>query len=126
MNVRKNEAAARKKQEQQVLQAFLKRACGYVAKEEVHELKDIKNEDGSVKRELVLTKVVSKEVPPDLAAARWYLERQGISQPQQEAGMELEEARSILQRREQLMEEAERERGTGDFGENDSKGSSAL
>lgn len=66
VNVRKNEAAARKKQEQQVLQAFLNERAVMLQRKEVHELKDIKNEDGSVKRELVLTKVVSKEVPPIL------------------------------------------------------------
>ena len=118
--MRKMGAATRKKQEQQVLQAFLKRACGYVAKEEVHELKDVKGDDGSVTRELVLTKVVSKEVPPDLAAARWYLERQGIAEVPKREELDLEEARRLLARRDQLTEEGVCESGTGSAGEDHS------
>lgn len=81
---------------ERVMKAFIKRACGYKAKEEVRELKEVKNEDGSLKQTLVLTKVVSKDVPADLAAARWYLEGAG-----EEETLSLEDAKAILMQDEQ-------------------------
>ena len=38
-------------------------------------MREKKLPDGRIERELVLTKLVSKEVPPDLSAAKWLLEK---------------------------------------------------
>lgn len=76
---------------ERVMKAFIKRACGYKTKEEVRELKEVKKADGTTSSELVLTKVISRDVPADLAAARWYLEGAGQSED-----MTLEEAQRML------------------------------
>ena len=60
---------AQEVEREKIKEAFLKRACGYIAREEVREMRENKLPDGRVERELVLTKLVSKEVPPDLSAA---------------------------------------------------------
>lgn len=78
-----------------VMRAFIKRACGYKTKEEVRELKEVKKPDGTTESELVLTKVISRDVPADLAAARWYLEGAGQGQSEQDE-ITLQEAQRIL------------------------------
>ena len=55
---------AQEMEREKIKEAFLKRACGYIAREEVREMRENKLPDGRVERELVLTKLVSKEVPP--------------------------------------------------------------
>jgi len=80
---------------EKVMKAFIKRACGYKTKEEVRELKEIKKPDGSTESELVLTKVISRDVPADLAAARWYLEGGGQG-GRENAEITLKEAQRII------------------------------
>ena len=75
-----------------VMRAFIKKACGYKSKEEVRELRQVRGKDGENRNEMVLTKVVSRDVPADLAAVKWDLEGCGT----QEQGLTLEEAQRIL------------------------------
>lgn len=75
-----------------VMRAFIKKACGYKSKEEVRELRQVRGKDGENRNEMVLTKVVSRDVPADLAAVKWYLEGCGT----QEQELTLEEAQRIL------------------------------
>ncbi|MBS6564771.1 MAG: hypothetical protein KH317_05130, partial [Clostridiales bacterium] len=95
---------------EKIKEAFLKRACGYIAREEVREMRENKLPDGRVERELVLTKLVSKEVPPDLSAAKWLLEneqkRANHAQPNE---IDLDEALEMLRLRQRLLEQAEEE-----------------
>jgi hypothetical protein len=77
-----------------VMRAFIRRACGYKTKEEVRELKEIKKPDGTTESELVLTKVISRDVPADLAAARWYLE--GGGQGSEQTEITLQEAQRMI------------------------------
>lgn len=95
---------------EKIKEAFLKRACGYIAREEVHEMREKKLPDGRVERELVLTKLVSKEVPPDLSAAKWLLENEQKREEASQSGEEgLEEALKILKLRQKLLEQGEAE-----------------
>lgn len=57
-----------------VLDAVLKRACGYEAKEVVEEYSVV---DGSL--ELVKKRITTKDVPPDIAAAKLIFESGGVS-----------------------------------------------
>ena len=109
---RENEdlALAQEMEREKIKEAFLKRACGYIAREEVREMRENKLPDGRVERELVLTKLVSKEVPPDLSAAKWLLEneqkRANHAQPNE---IDLGEALEMLRLRQRLLEQAEEE-----------------
>ncbi|MDD6204485.1 MAG: hypothetical protein PUC05_05805 [Firmicutes bacterium] len=82
-------------QRDKVMKAFIKRACGYKAKEEVRELRQVIRQDGTTENEMVLTKVISKDVPADLSAARWYLEGGGQSET-----LTLEEAARLIDEQE--------------------------
>jgi len=101
---------AQEMEREKIKEAFLKRACGYIAREEVREMRENKLPDGRVERELVLTKLVSKEVPPDLSAAKWLLEneqkRANHAQPNE---IDLDEALEMLRLRQRLLEQAEEE-----------------
>lgn len=95
---------------EKIKEAFLKRACGYIAREEVHEMREKKLPDGRIERELVLTKLVSKEVPPDLSAAKWLLENEQkhavAERPDED---DLNKALETLKLRRQLLEQTEEE-----------------
>lgn len=105
--------SARDKANVEVLNAFFKRACGYTAQEEVRELKEIKEEDGTVRKELVVTKVVRKDVPPDLAAVKWWMENRGLPAPAQEEGQpgkpDMAQARALLAEKERILERLARQ-----------------
>ncbi|MCH5164807.1 MAG: hypothetical protein J1G01_00195 [Clostridiales bacterium] len=58
----------------EILDAVLKRACGYAAQEIVEEYAVV---DGSL--ELVKRKVTIKDVPPDIAAAKFIFDSNGVS-----------------------------------------------
>ncbi len=88
----------------QVMEAFFKRACGYMAQEETTECKGRKNEDGSVTDEQVVKKTIKKEVPPDLSAIKWWMENSG-QKPEEE--LDIEEARELLFERRRLYREAD-------------------
>lgn len=73
-------------------------------------MREKKLPDGRVERELVLTKLVSKEVPPDLSAAKWLLENEQKREEASQSGEEgLEEALKILKLRQKLLEQGEAE-----------------
>ena len=95
---------------EKIKEAFLKRACGYIAREEVHEMREKKLPDGRIERELVLTKLVSKEVPPDLSAAKRLLENEQkhavAERPDED---DLNKALETLKLRRQLLEQTEEE-----------------
>jgi len=99
--------SSRERANMEVLNAFFKRACGYVAEEEVRELKEIKEDDGSIRKELITTKVVRKDVPPDLSAVKWWMENKGMLFPLQEQkgrqSGDLEQARALLQEKERIL-----------------------
>lgn len=59
----------------EVLGAVFKRACGYSAKETVEEYAVV---DGSL--ELVKRKITTKDVPPDMTAAKMVMESGGMSE----------------------------------------------
>jgi hypothetical protein len=64
----------KKKEQSDLKKALKKRALGYSYEEQVKELKEVKDEEGNPRSELVVTKVVKKEVQPDTAAIRLLLE----------------------------------------------------
>lgn len=100
---------AQQPEREKIKEAFLKRACGYIAREEVHEMREKKLPDGRVERELVLTKLVSKEVPPDLSAAKWLLENTDKEESVPEGEDDLDKALETLKLRRKLLEQAEGE-----------------
>lgn len=57
-----------------ILNAVAKRACGYAAQEVVEEYAVV---DGAL--ELVKRRVTTKDVPPDMTAAKLALESDGVS-----------------------------------------------
>ncbi len=57
-----------------ILDAVVKRACGYAAQETVEEFAVV---DGSL--ELVKRKITTKDVPPDMAAAKMLFESGDVS-----------------------------------------------
>ena len=63
------------KTQDEILDAVLKRACGYAAQEVVEEYAVV---DGSL--ELVKRKVTTKDVPPDIAAAKLIFDSGGVSE----------------------------------------------
>ncbi len=58
----------------EILDAVLKRACGYEAKETVEEYAVV---DGAL--ELVKRRVTTKDVPPDISAAKLIMDGGGVS-----------------------------------------------
>lgn len=58
----------------EILDAVVKRACGYEVKETVEEYAVV---DGSL--ELVKRKVTTKDVPPDMTAAKMIIDGGGVS-----------------------------------------------
>jgi len=76
-----------------VMEAFFKRACGYTAEEETCEFKGKRNDEGEIENEQVVRKTTKKDVPPDLNAIKWWLEKNGEVK---EDEIQLDEAREIL------------------------------
>ena len=72
-------------------------------------MREKKLPDGRVERELVLTKLVSKEVPPDLSAAKWLLENTDKEESVPEGEDDLDKALETLKLRRKLLEQAEGE-----------------
>lgn len=101
-----------KEKEEAIMNACFKRACGYIAKEEVRELKEEKETDGSVNKKLRLTKVVHKEVPADLAAAKYFLEKKlnDLGQEDAKEVNSLFEAQAVLQERDRLLSQLKKEK----------------
>ncbi len=91
-----------------VMNAFLKRACGYTVQEESCEFKGKKNADGVLEDEQVIKKTVKKDVPPDLNAIKWWLENNGAVK-EDTSFIDLEEARELLLERQRIIEENNRE-----------------
>ena len=87
-----------------VRKAFFKKACGYVAEEEICEYKGKKGADGSREDEQTVRKTTKKDVPPDLAAIKWWLTNADEASENAEA-LELEEARRLLLERQRLLED---------------------
>ena len=75
----------------EILDAVVKRACGYEAKETVEEYAVV---DGSL--ELVKRKVTTKDVPPDIAAAKMIIDGGDVSDLSDEQ-LEQERKRLIVQ-----------------------------
>lgn len=86
-----------------VRKAFFKKACGYVAEEEICEYKGKPGADGSRSDEQTVRKTTKKDVPPDLAAIKWWLAN-GEDAPENTEALELEEARRLLLERQRLLE----------------------
>jgi len=102
-----NALGSRERANIEILNAFFKRACGYISEEEVKELKEIKEDDGTSRKEMITTKIVRKDVPPDLAAVKWWLENMGQSTAESEQGQaeinDVSQARELLQERARIM-----------------------
>ncbi|MCH5155012.1 MAG: hypothetical protein J1F69_00250 [Clostridiales bacterium] len=75
----------------EILDAVVRRACGYEAKETVEEYAVV---DGSL--ELVKRKITTKDVPPDIAAAKMIMDGGDISDLSDEQ-LEAEKKRLIEQ-----------------------------
>lgn len=86
-----------------VMEAFFKRACGYTYEEETTEFKGKKSPDGEMLDEQVVTKKTRKDVPPDLNAIKWWLEKnKNTDEPEIE--ISLEEARKLIDEQRQQFE----------------------
>ena len=85
-----------------VMEAFLKRACGYTAKEETTELKGKKDENGEICGEQVVKKTTQKDIPPDLSAIKWWMEKNGdfANAPEE---IDIEKARELLEKRRDII-----------------------
>jgi hypothetical protein len=71
--------------EKELKNALKKRALGYSYEEKVSELRDVSDADGNPKKEMVVTKVVKKEVQPYTQAIKLLLENQQVQSEDIEA-----------------------------------------